>query len=136
MICLFCDNLKTRTTNSRPRKDIPYTWRRHTCDNCGATFTTEESPSLAIEVKVMQNSGEQTPFSTSHLIHSIIASFAHDKQRGIIESEFLAMTIKQKLFSLKQYSFTTKEIAAITHETLTNYDKKAALQYAALHDLL
>ena len=134
MICINCFHAKTNVTNSRPHKKSPSIWRRRSCQACQAVFTTYERPSLD-EQPVLRRDNVSVPFNIGKLTVSIARSFQHNKQSADYSSYLLAQTIETKLL-IHGKNLSTDDIAAITHDTLKQFDPIAALQYAAQHDLL
>lgn len=134
MICINCFHEKTNVINSRQHKKRSSTWRRRACRNCGAVFTTYETPSL--DGRLILNHTEHTqPFNIGKLTISIAKSFQHDTQSANFASFSLAQTVEERLLANVREP-SVDDIAAITHSTLKAYDPMAALQYAAQHELI
>lgn len=134
MICINCFHVKTKVANSRPHKNQPTVWRRRACSNCGIVFTSYERPALD-DQPILGRDSTSVPFSIGKLVISIGRSFQHDKSSADHHSFPLAQTIETKLL-MRQKAISTDDIAAITHETLKQFDPIAAMQYAARHDLV
>lgn len=134
MICINCFHNKTQVSNSRRHKNSPAVWRRRTCTNCQTVFTTYERPSLDDQL-ILQHNNQSSPFNIGKLTSSIARSFQHDKQAADFHSYHIAQTIETKLL-IRGKQLSVDDIAAITHDTLKQFDPIAALQYAAQHDLV
>lgn len=134
MICINCFHDKTQVANSRRHKNNPAVWRRRTCPKCQVRFTTYERPSLDDQL-VLDRRNQPIPFNIGKLTISVARSFQHNKQSADNDSYFLAQTIESKLI-IHGKSPSVDDIAAITHETLKQFDPIAAIQYAAQHDLI
>ncbi len=134
MICINCFHDKTTTKNSRKHTKHPSVWRRRSCPECGAVFTTYERATLDGRM-VLTHDGSTTPFNLGKLIISISRSFQHNKHTAAHDSYFLAQTAQEQI--IKQGKpLSTQIIAQITHMILQRYDPVAALQYAAQHRLI
>lgn len=135
MFCVNCFNKNTTVTNSRPNKKQPQIWRRRQCNRCGYTFTTHERPSLADNKKISLATGMTDIFNLGKLIISISRSFTHNPHEAAYSSLWLAQTV-ENLLSTEHEIIRPEDIAAITHQTLRQYDEAAAMQYALQHNLL
>lgn len=135
MFCVNCFTPKTQVTNSRGTKKHAAVWRRRHCMHCGADFTTYEKPSIAENKSILATDGTTTVFNLGKLIVSIAASFGHDKHKADYDALWLAQTVEDTL-STQIRSISAEDIAAITHQTLHAFDKLAAMQYAAKHQLI
>lgn len=134
MICVNCFHEKTNIVNSRPQKKSPVTWRRHHCLQCGTIFTTYERPSLEDQL-VLNANGSHSPFSIGKLTSSISRAFQHNKHAADFDSYPLALSIQDTLL-INHRNISVDDIAAVTHHIIRNYDKLAAIQYAAQHNLI
>ena len=134
MICINCFHAKTKTTNSRSHKTSPSTWRRRFCPVCKNSFTTYER---ATEGNIIVHSQHEdtSPFHLGRLIISISRSFQHNPT-GAYASYDLAITVYEKLLLQKKQPTESADIAKTVLETLRQFDKLAALQYAAQHGLV
>lgn len=135
MFCINCFHPTTRVANSRPHKKRPSVWRRRTCPKCHATFTTYERPSLAENKKVTLPSGKTDLFNLGRLVISISGAFTHQPEEAKYNSLWLAQTVEDTL-STEYPVITPDDIAAVTHQTLKQFDELAAVQYAARHGLI
>lgn len=133
MICVNCFHVKTKVYNSRPHKK-PAVWRRRQCLNCLAVFTTYERPALDDQM-ILARDGSKHPYSIGKLIVSISRSFSHNSHSAQFDSLHLAETVETTLLTSGK-ELSADDIAAITHQTLKQFDPVAAIQYAAQHDLI
>lgn len=136
MFCINCFHKNTRVGNSRPHKKQPSIWRRRTCPQCGATFTTYERPSLADNTPIQLADGQTDTFNLGRLIISIAACFTHNPSAGTYQALWLAQTVEATLSTEHTTSLTPEDIEATTHQVLRRYDEMAAIQYAAKHNLI
>ena len=135
---MFCINFfsnTTRVNNSRPHKKQPTVWRRRTCPVCDTVFTTYERPSLSENKPVTLPNGKTDTFNLGRLVISIASSFTHDTAKAKYDSLWLAYTVEDTL-STDYPVITPDDIAAVTHQTLKQFDELAAVQYAARHQLI
>lgn len=135
MFCINCFHKKTSVVNSRPHKKQPSIWRRRHCDQCGATFTTVERPSLSHSPSVHLAGGDKIDFNLGKLLISIADAFSHDPASGQQNALWLAQTVETTLSSQLK-TITPEDIEAVTHQTLKRFDELAAVQYAAKHQLI
>ncbi len=135
MFCVNCFHSFTRVTNTRPHKKHPSVWRRRSCAECHSTFTTYERPSLADNKKINLPTGETISFNLGKLVISIANAFTHQPDEAKYHSLWLAQTVEDSL-STEYPVVTTDDIAAVTHQTLKQFDELAAIQYAARHGLI
>lgn len=134
MLCIICSHPKTKVTNSRPHTTTVTTWRRRLCPNCGTIFTTYESAGVASNVT--NRHGEQSEFSLGVLIVDITLSFGHlAPSEAARDAYALAVTIERQLATQSEGALSTEIIATVTHDVLGNFDRAAALQYAARHGM-
>ncbi len=136
MICIYCFHGKTKVTNSRPhKKTTGGTWRRRQCESCLRLFSTYELPS-APTLQIASTKATSTAiFSLSRLTISIGKAFAHNEESGKTNALDLAQTIEQLLIR-GDSTPSLEDIAILTHQTLERFDRLAAMQYGAQHDLL
>lgn len=132
MICPYCFHKKTKTTNSRAATTSATVWRRHSCPNCHADFTSYETVAPTIRIT---DANTNQPFSLGQLHLSIASCFSHQPDRAGQDSLELAKTVQTKLLT-KGDSLSRHQLATITHSVLHQFDPIAALQYAARHQLL
>ena len=134
MICINCFHDKTTTKNSRKYTKHPSVWRRRSCPECGAVFTTYERATLD-EHTVRAQDGSTSPFNLGRLIISISRSFQHNERAAACDSYFLAQTVQERIIGQGK-SLSAQVIAQVTHMVLQRYDPVAAIQYAAQHRLI
>jgi transcriptional regulator NrdR family protein len=133
MVCIYCSR-KTKITNSRPQKRLNQKWRRHTCTECLAVFTTVEAfdPETSL---LIQHGKRQLPFQRELLFVSIYESLRHRPQAAK-EAKALTDTILAHLLPLATSATLTREnIVTTTAKTLKNFDKAAHTHYLAYHPL-
>jgi transcriptional repressor NrdR len=135
MFCINCFHPTTRVANSRPHKKRPSVWRRRTCPKCQTTFTTYERPSLAENRMITLPSGEAGLFNLGRLVISIASAFTHQPDDAKYHSLWLAQTVED-ILSTEYPTITPDDIAAVTHQTLKQFDELAAIQYGARHGLI
>lgn len=135
MFCINCFHKSTSVINSRPNKKQALIWRRRQCSKCGHTFTTHERPSLTDNKKIHLPDGTTSDFNLGKLIVSISRSFSHAPHEATYSALWLAQTVENTL-STEHTIIHPEDIAAITHQTLKQYDEAAAMQYALHHTLI
>jgi transcriptional regulator NrdR family protein len=135
MFCINCFHKSTSVSNSRPNKKQPQVWRRRSCSNCQATFTSYERPSLADNKPITQSDGSTDTFNLGRLILSISKAFTHSPNDAKYQTLWLAQTVEDTL-STERQTITPEDIAATTHQVLKKFDELAAVQYAAQHQLI
>ncbi len=135
MFCINCFHKSTSVSNSRPHKKQPQIWRRRTCANCHAVFTTYERPSLADNTPIDLADGSTDTFNLGRLILSISKAFTHSPNDAQYSSLWLAQTVEDTL-STDRKSISPEDIEATTHQVLKKFDELAAVQYAAQHKLI
>jgi len=132
MVCIYCGG-KTQVTNSRPQKRLNHIWRRRECLVCHAIFTSVEAAQLSSSLSVKSGKGNIKPFSRDKLFASVLGAVGHRKTR-VADAGALTDTIIAKLLgSTTQAAVSPAEIVIIAHETLSRFDKAAAVQYRAYH---
>lgn len=146
MICPLCSHNRTNVTNSRPRKKTATVWRRRQCPSCEHIFSTNESPSLHGDVSIKSRDGKSVdPYNRGILLLSVSNSFAHDPARGRQAAWWLTETIEGSIAQLgapegpldspSHTAIDAADIASLSHRVLERYDKAAAIQYAAKHNI-
>jgi transcriptional repressor NrdR len=131
MVCIYCSG-QTRVINSRPQKRLHQTWRRRTCVDCGAMFTTNESIDFGTSVTVRQENGRLRPFNRDELFMSVYRAVGH-RERPITDAAALTSTITSKLLSGADAALKPNDITKATLAVLKRFDRAAAVQYAAYH---
>lgn len=135
MYCINCFHPSTHVTNSRPNKKHPLIWRRRHCAVCNHTFTTHERPSLRDNLFISLESGKTEPFNLGKLVISVAKAFTHSERDAEYNSLWLAQTVEDTI-STQLKRVTPEDIAAITHQTIRQFDELAAVQYGARHQLI
>ena len=134
MVCVYCKQ-KTKVVNSRHFKKTNTTWRRRTCKNCQAIFSTKEWVDLASSLRVSSSSGELTEFLRDKLFVSVYLSLLHRKT-ALTDAMGLTDTIISKVLGQTNKGLvTTTELKQITSEVLGRFDKVAATYYSAHHGI-
>lgn len=131
MVCLYCGS-ETAVTNSRHQKRLNNVWRRRTCRQCHATFTTTERPELQQSLMVKKKAVLQ-PFERDILFISIYTSLGHRKDPT---SDATALTRTITALALKTAQSAVIEapqLAVIAHQVLSRFDSVAGVHYAAYH---
>lgn len=139
MLCINCLHGKTHIYNSRPRNKDAGVWRRHSCKECGFTFTTSEAVDLSTIYKVSANPDQPRatqPFSAARLTLSLLEVLDYATQSSD-DAYWLAQTVQTKIIETirPKQRLTTEHIAEICFEILEKYNQVAALAYAARHNL-
>ncbi|HSX31503.1 MAG TPA: hypothetical protein VLE99_06325 [Candidatus Saccharimonadales bacterium] len=132
MVCIYCGG-KTQVTNSRLQKRLNHTWRRRECYQCGAIFTTQETPELGTSLTVRHGNGPMQPFSRDKLFASVLRAVGH-REAAVDDASALTATITAKLLgSSHNASVSPIDIIQIALTTLQHFDTAAAVQYQAYH---
>lgn len=134
MVCIYCGG-DTRITNSRPQKRLGQTWRRHACLQCSSIFTTNESVDLTTSLTVSNETAAVRPFSRDKLFVSLLKALGH-RQDPVKDAGALTATVIAKLtHEAKAAVVSHKAITTVALQTLKHFDRPAAVQYAAYHQL-
>lgn len=136
MFCINCLHPKTAVMNSRPHKKQPTIWRRRSCPQCGAIFTTTERVTVTDQRSIVDTNGVKTPFNIGQLLISIAQSFSHDPLQAKTDSLHLAQTVETMLVAQTRGDITSDQLAHTVYGVLKKYDELAAVQYAAKHQLI
>jgi len=132
MVCVYCGS-RTQVTNSRPQKRLRQVWRRRSCTECGAIFTTNESVDFSTSLVVRGTAGNVRPFSRDQLFVSILRAVGH-REAPIDDAGALTATITGKLLhGAKTAALTRADIIDTALQVLKHFDRAAAVQYAAYH---
>ncbi len=133
MVCIYC-GADTGVTNSRPQKRQNNIWRRRQCSDCGAVFTTSESPDLLKSLVVNRGKSLQ-PFSRDKLFLSINDSLKHRKT-ATSDATALTDTVIGRVYPLiSSGSLNAQDIAKTAAQVLKRFDKAAATYYQAYHPI-
>jgi transcriptional regulator NrdR family protein len=135
MFCINCFNPSTQVVNSRAKKKQALIWRRRHCLKCNITFTTHERPALTDNKKVYIATNQTTIFNPGQLLLSIARAFPHSPNTAKQHAYALTQTV-ENILSTQTQIITPDEIAVTTHAVLKRFDELAALQYAAMHQLV
>lgn len=131
MVCVYCAH-DTRVVNSRPQKRLNRVWRRRTCTNCGATFTSTEAVDLSGSITI-RNKKQLQAFQRDKLFMSIYDSLKHRKT-ALSDATGLTDTIVSQLYPLMTDAVLEKAaITEVTSVVLLRFDKVAATHYQAFH---
>jgi transcriptional regulator NrdR family protein len=132
MVCIYCGK-DTGVTNSRPQKRLHQVWRRRACKSCGAIFTTNETVDFSTSLVVRRPAGGVVPFNRDQLFVSVLAAVGH-RDAPIADAGALTATITSKLLHGTNTAVVgSADIITAAVQVLTNFDKDAAVQYAAYH---
>lgn len=132
MVCIYCGS-QTNVINSRHKRRTNEVWRRRTCNNCSAVFTTMESPTLEQSVSVKDKTGRLQPFERDKLYLSIVSACGHRKHASKDASGLTSTIISQLLPSIKQATIDKGQIIEVAAKTLSRFDRSASVQYLAYH---
>lgn len=133
MDCIYC-GVKTKVSNSRKQKRTSQVWRRRTCPDCKAIFSTLEGVDLEKSLAVGKN-GKIEPFSRDKLLLSVFSACGHRKD-ALESSVALTSTIIGKATSRHAGpTLERDEVVKIATETLKRFDRPAYVQYKAYHPL-
>lgn len=134
MVCIYCSG-KTEVVNSRHQKRLNQVWRRRHCPNCGATFTTHEATSYEGSWRVQDAKGVLHPFLRDKLLLSLHKSLEH-RPKALEDATAITATVIGELARQTDKGLLEAESIALTaHTVLNNFDKAAAVHYAAFHKL-
>ncbi len=134
MNCIYCGG-ETRVVNSRLQKKVNHIWRRRHCEACGNTYTTIEAADYQQALRLDRH-GKLVPFVREQLLLSIYSSLGHRGDAALGDALAITDTVMSKLVVRgKRAVVTREEIIASVVSVLNNFDKAAAVQYAAYHKL-
>jgi len=135
MVCIYCGS-ETEVTNSRAKARTPSVWRRRSCKECVAQFTTTELPDYEKSLLVAGlNNKKFYPFSRDKLFLSLYKSLGH-RQDALNSSSALTSTVIGVLLNKKYVvngAISTQSVAKVAHEALKRFDPLAATSYKAYH---
>lgn len=133
MVCIYCSG-PTSVVNSRFQKKLNQIWRRRSCGECGAIFTTEERPLTDNSLLVVDRSRSE-PFSREILFLSLYASLKHRKT-AITDAVAVTDTVWSKLLpQIEGASLQRTDIVQASASVLRRFDKAAAMSYQAFHPI-
>lgn len=130
MVCLYCHH-KLTVSNSRPQTATNSVWRRRSCPECGAIFTSIETLSLANSVRVQHSHGLE-PFMKEKLLMSVYESLQH-RNEALSEAHDLTETICAQLMQHHIHSAVIQrdQLVAATITILERFDDLAGRHYQA-----
>lgn len=132
MVCVHCGG-KTAVTNSRHQKNANQVWRRRSCQNCGAVFTTEESAAYSGAWAVQSPSGAISPFSRDKLLLSVYESLKH-RPEALNDAAGVTATVIHKLSGVAQDGrLDARSIQNAAQVALHRFDKAASAHYELFH---
>jgi transcriptional repressor NrdR len=132
MVCIHCGH-QTQVVNSRRQKRSNQVWRRRQCGQCGALFTTQETPTYAAIWTVRGKTGRLKPFSRDKLFLSLYKSCQH-RPTAISDAKGLADTIMSKLPAhLVDGAVASSDVARVAEVALSRFDTAASVHYQAFH---
>jgi transcriptional repressor NrdR len=119
--------------NSRPQRRSNQVWRRRQCQECGATFTTEERPQYGLVWQVRGPASALRPFSRPKLFLSLYKSCEH-RGSALSDAESLTETVIARLSPLVQDgTLDRRDIRRVIMVALNRFDKTASVHYQAFH---
>lgn len=130
MNCPYCA-IDSRVTNSRLQKRSNSVWRRRTCPNCGAIWTTIESMKGSVTFKVKSNE-DLVDFRPEILLISIYECLKHRKHPAQ-DAQYVFETVLGNLGRTNNSIYTTELIAINCYKVLKRYDKLASDLYKVTH---
>jgi transcriptional regulator NrdR family protein len=132
MVCVQCGG-QTQVINSRHQKRANQVWRRRRCRDCGAVFTSEESPAYGASWAVQSSSGALRAFSRDTLLLSLHRSLQH-RQTALEDAGGLADTVIKKLAgAVTDGVIESRTIVSSVQVALSRFDQAASTHYAAFH---
>lgn len=132
MDCIYCGG-STAVVNSRPQKRYNAVWRRRTCLQCRAIFTTEERVAYTGSLIFVDSLGHVEPFSRPKLFSSIYEACKHRKSPADNAEALTATILARVLPASSDAKIERKAVVATASEVLKRYDKAAAVSYLAYH---
>lgn len=134
MVCIYC-NSKTAVINSRSSSKTNTTWRRRSCKQCRAIFTTRESPDLESSLRVSTASGHLKPFLRDKLFLSVFLSLSHRKT-ALTDATSLTDTILNTMLTRNGSGMVqSTELIEITSIIIKHFDQAAYTYYATHHKI-
>jgi len=132
MVCIYCGG-ETQVINSRHQKRLNQVWRRRKCLECLAVYSTHEVASYGDAWRVKTENGSLVPFLPNKLLLSLHKSLEHRKH-SIEDATALTATVIGLLHRQTPQGLLEPENITLTaYEVLKNFDKAAAVHYAAFH---
>lgn len=134
MVCIYC-NGKTQVINSRAQKRSNQIWRRRSCLECNAIFTTIEAIDASQALSVLYPDESLRPFSRDMLLLSIYDSMRHRKSPSAEATELVFTIWKLLMPHIKDGTIPRSTIISVTGKVLDRFDKPAGVHYKAFHPL-
>ena len=131
MVCIYCGKA-TRVSNSRKSSSALQVWRRRSCTNCGAVFTTRESVESE-NTLVLQSGNNLEPFRRDTLLISVYDSLKHRKTALTDATALTDTIISACLPKFDKGCLQKTQLVEIAHLILDRFDKAAAVHYRAFH---
>jgi len=128
MVCIYCGG-DTKVTNSRLQKRANTVWRRRTCLQCDAVWTSLEAPEARSAFRVLKGESMHE-FSEETLMISLYEALRHRKT-AVTDAAGLTQTVLQDLFKKRLAIIPSTEIKKTAHAVLQRFDKTAAAVYKA-----
>lgn len=132
MVCIYCGGA-TSVTNSRPQKRVNHTWRRRECSQCGAIFTSVESPDLAANIRFEKRDGTIVPFSRDRLYFDITRALGHRPDAISAGSALCTTTIGLLFKNHSEAIVSATDVAKTAVEVLQRFDTTAGVYFSAYH---
>lgn len=131
MVCIYC-GADTGVFNSRWQKRTNSVWRRRSCPDCQATYTTIERMDLGKSLLVKGPKGFK-PFSRDKLLITLHNSLLHRKT-ALTDAIGLRDTAESLIvIAANDAQVLTSDIITTCTAMLEKFDKTAATHYRAFH---
>lgn len=134
MVCPYCSN-KTSVKNSRPQARTASVWRRRSCKDCGALFTTEEYVKTSSVCTISYPDGSLEPLNRLRLACSIKDALASGKDLYEDAQHIADSIIATLLTSGPGPSIDVQKLTERTLGKLQVFSVEAGLRYAVSHKL-
>ncbi len=128
MVCIYCGG-DTKVTNSRLQKRLNSVWRRRTCLECGATWTSIEAPESRSAFRVLQGESMHE-FVPEILMISLYEALRHRKT-AVTDAAALTQTVISLLYKKRLAALPADEIKKTAQAVLQRFDPTAAAVYKA-----
>ena len=132
MVCVYCGG-STRVSNSRPLVRSNRIWRRRSCKNCQAVFTTVELYDPSQTWMVVVAGSQPAAFMSEKLFLSIYESLKH-RPSALRDAKYITETVINKLSRTTNNGLISNVLIAKTVSiSLNRFDKVARTHYQAFH---
>lgn len=132
MVCIYCGG-QTNVTNSRHNKKRNTVWRRRACQNCHAIFSTYEAADYEKSWVVSDDHNNLSPFVRDKLLVSLFKSCQH-RPTALTDAIGLTDTVIALIApNIVDGAISKRLVAAMSLQTLGNFDTAAATHYKAFH---